>query len=227
MSDPFKDAFEEQAALAGPTEADVMNEDGTPTEGAERLLKAIFEEIGPEEDKPCPGCGKVHGSSDHEREVFDLIDALPAEQRDMLILDALGKVSSLLEDVLSVRGVPPEAAAMVGVAKSTLHLAGYGHVSARQQFHPEWQSTGDLRVDSVWEAYAKVVTGGVLSEDDLPPEVIERAVAGTLTDEDRDVIRALIKERVGHDVPDDVRIDVVGAPQSKADSEPDGTGLYL
>lgn len=172
--------------------------------------------------------------------IFDQIEALTPELKSLLISDLLVRLDNVLKSLTdNHENLPPEAAEAAGIARNVLHLAGYTQVDLHNT-HEEWTSTGDKRVDAVWDTYMDTMQGLVVRASDLPEGVGERIARGTATAEDFAAVRKIVLEKTGLD-PEllDLESIVAMSPQgtitsggkmpkaTEASSDDSGTGQYL
>lgn len=173
------------------------------------------------------------------------VKGLDPERRNLLLSASLRKAADLVGEVLTAtvsddRATRVDAMSTLALARQVINFAGMTSAVTRGE-NEDWTRDRDSRVEGVWEKYVDAIRGtaaAVLTESDLPADMVERLKAGTPTEADMATLRAKAAEQAGVD-PEDVEFEYMtmdGAAPTTDDDEDSktagtadysGKGLYL
>ena len=174
--------------------------------------------------------------------LFERVEALTPEQRNLFIEEVVMKTKTVLEHVAD-EPHPAKKAALLNIAYQSLNLIGLTN-AANSDDEPTWTSTGDKVVAELWNDIADVMVnhanGSIVPIDvhDLPEDMVKRISDGTATEADREFVKDLMRKQQP-DMPEEAEIEFAGfttdgktitphAPESAtAKGDEPGMGLYL
>src|SRR3954462_1728029 len=173
------------------------------------------------------------------QEAHDAARALPSDETKVLLAgQTMLGVQGLLREVvqmLAASGSPDPGVVQALTAALALNSLGAVGLESLSNDHDDWHSSGDRRVDAVFETLTEALealTQGppMIAAEDLPEDLAERLLKGESTPEDKETVRKMAVERGL--IPEDADFDLLAqnldtGEVTKPTTQEPSTGMYL